>query len=168
MVGPFLILPLLNRPLRLSTILGGLLVVAIVFYRTRRPATGVVAALGWLCAYEVLFMLTGYLTHQPWSPSAADLFWQTSAIMGWVLLAHALGIRPNWQLVALFAVLWVGWIAVGFRSNWLGSPFVLGDEVWNVATKTVLALAYALGGVELRLRWAATARVGSLVRMTGR
>jgi hypothetical protein len=68
---------------------------------------------------------------------------------GWVVAAYVAGIRPHPWLLFAWGLLFLGWIAFGFRSNLYDHPgqFSIAQEAFNVATKDGLAAIFVIGGL---------------------
>jgi hypothetical protein len=131
-----------GQDVRVTTTITGALLFALVLWRTENPLRAAAATMAWLTLYEVCFLVTSTaLLGSPWR----DTFWQTFAILAWPLLAFALGLRPHPALLGAFGVGWLAWAATGLHANWPSGAFRLGDEIANVATKTILAGAYMAG-----------------------
>jgi hypothetical protein len=148
---PWIWLPLVG-PIRVSTVLAGLAIVAVILWRRRAPLVALVALLAWASAYEILYSATGTAMHG-WP--AGSFVWMTAAVGGWVVLSQVLGIVPDWRLLLAMALVWVLWILTGFNSNAPSSAgtngfsqgFSLSSEIFNELSKTILALAYLAGAL---------------------
>jgi hypothetical protein len=146
MQPPWIWLPLMG-PIRISTVVAGLVMVVAIQWRRHAPSTALIALMAWASAYEILYSATGTAIHG-WP--AANFVWMAAAVGGWVVLAQVWGITPNRWLLLAFAVVWVLWVLTGFNSNApsvAGTPgfpkaFSVSSEILNELTKTLLALAY--------------------------
>lgn len=127
-------------PFRVSTALTAIALGVWLLWRYRRWTAAVAGVMAWLAAYEVLYIGTGTLLHG-WPFSA---FLWTANLSAWVLLAWVIGVRPNPWLLLPFGASWLIWMAIGFVANTPGYPWRWDDEVINVITKSVLAVAYAV------------------------
>ena len=143
---PWIWLPLAG-PIRLSTVLTGLLMVVAMLWRHRGPLTALITLMAWLSAYEIAYQATGTALHG-WSP--AYFFWLSAAISGWVVLGLVRGIIPNRWLLLAVALVWAIWLLTGFHSNSsavAGTPgrsgaFSISGELLNELSKTLLGFAY--------------------------
>jgi len=134
-----------------STIVTALVIAALVTWRRRSPLTALITVMAWASAYEVGFVALGALFHG-WSPGY--LAWLAAALAGWIVLAQVRGVVPDLRLLLATAVLTLAWIATGFEAN---SAILAGpgcaracsplDEALNEGTKTLLGLAYLVGGL---------------------
>jgi len=151
-------IPVLATHVRLSTVLGGLLILALIGGVQRRPVRAAVATVAWLSLYEIVWEMTNVAwQHDSFSYG----FWIAAALTGWVVAAWALKVRPDVRVLVAFAVLWLFWQLLGFGYNWPGQthPVNVRDEVLNVATKTLLAIAYITPEFALRWRLPTVAKV---------
>lgn len=130
---------------RASTVLMAAVIVAVIAWR-RRSLWGVAVMLTWASAYEAIDQGTGVVLHQA---SLSYFVWTTAAYGGWLVLAWQRRIYPELWLTVLFVGLWAGWVLAGFHANVAGSSFVLRDELFNEATKTVLGVAFLAGALRL-------------------
>lgn len=154
MQPPWIWLPVVG-PIRISTVLAGLVIVVAIIWRRRAPLSALIALLAWASAYEILYSATGTAIHG-WP--AAGFVWMTAAVGGWVVLSQVRGIVPDWRLVLAMALVWGLWVATGFNSNApsvAGTPgfpkdFSVASEILNELTKTLLALAYLVGALRSR------------------
>jgi hypothetical protein len=175
--GPWLWLPLAG-PIRISTVVAAIVIVAIVLWRRRGPLLGLVTVMAWASFFEIAFNATGTVLHG-WP--VAYLAWLAAALGGWLLLATLLGVVPDGRWLAAVAAVWLIWMFTGFDSNAPSGPgpghpavFSVADEVLNELAKSLLALAYLTGalqrpaatagplgrvGFTLRSRWAWMSRV---------
>ena len=133
--------------IRVSTVLVALAILVCVGWRTRRPEVAVVAMMAWVSLYEVAWQGLTTLAHGGrWASEA----WFVAAVVSWVLLAHALGVRPDRRLLLISAAALLAWLAFGFDSNWAGQPpYDVRDEVLNEVSKTALGLAYLVGALRV-------------------
>lgn len=142
---------------RWSTVLTAVAIVLVITWQTRRPITAVVTALAWLSGFEILYQATGAVLHG-WS--LMTLTYTVTGTTGWLVAAYLLGVRPDVRLLVLFGIVWVVWIAAGYRSN-MPDRIITGadvtyswsDELLNVATKTVLAAALVVGLLRPKLKY---------------
>jgi len=132
--------------MRWSTLLMVLVILAVIGVLRRQPVIAVAAVAAWTGGFEVVYRLCDIARwHEWWGFNA--LLWEATALAGWVLAAHLLGIRPSpfWLTVTLagFGV----WITTGYTYNYVGQhyPFSAQGEIENVATKTAWAMAYLVG-----------------------
>lgn len=148
---PWVWLPVAG-PIRISTVLMSLVLVAVIAWRRRSSSTAVIAVMAWLSTYEILYQATGVVIHG-WS--LEYFLWMSAAVGGWVALSVLSGMAPDRWLLLATALVWMLWIVTGFNSN---SPTVAGPpgfpkdfsvlgEILNELTKTLLALAYLVGGL---------------------
>lgn len=148
MQPPWIWLPLIG-PIRISTVVAGLVMVVAILWRRHAPLTALIALMAWASAYEILYSATGTAIHG-WP--VANFIWMAAAVGGWVILAQVWGVVPNRWLVLAFVVVWVLWALTGFNSNapsMAGTPgfpkaFSISNEILNELTKTLLALAYVI------------------------
>lgn len=150
---------------RWSTVLTFAVVAAVIAWRRRNPLLGLVGAMSWLAGFEILYQATGAVVHG-WS--LLTLTYTITGTTGWLIAAAAFGLRIDYRVVAVFAVLWVVWLALGYDSNMPdriipGADRVFSgrDEAINVATKTLLAAALVVGS------WSRRDRQGGEVRAVG-
>jgi len=134
-----------------STIVTALVIAALVTWRHRSPLTAVITVMAWASAYEVGFVGLGTLLHG-WSPGY--LAWLAAALAGWIVLAQVRGVVPDIRFLLATAAVTLAWIATGFEANSaiLAGPgyareFSPLDETLNEGTKTLLGLAYLMGGL---------------------
>lgn len=133
-------------PVRISTVLGALIVWGVITWVRREPFTGYVVQTAWVSLFETIYHVVGIVGyHWPF----ANFFWATGAVAGWVILAAVLGIWPDWRISLLFALLMGIWIATGFHYNVAGqtTPINIRDEILNEAAKSTLGLAYLVGAL---------------------
>jgi hypothetical protein len=133
--------------MRLSTALMALAILLWVTWRTRRPYVAGVAVMAWISLFEMAWQACTTLAH---GGTWASEGWYVAAVISWVLLAHALGVRPDWRLLLVSAAALLAWLAFGFDSNYAGRPpYNIRDEVLNEVSKTALGLAYLLGALRV-------------------
>lgn len=145
MSGVWAVFPFVG-PIRLSTVLAFIATVVILTWFRRSLLVGLVAGMGWVSAFEIVYQAAGTLYGRH---DALHLFYLTFSMSGWVVAAYVAGIRPHpWMLVA-WSLLFLGWIAFGFRSNLYDHPgkFSVVQEAFNVATKDGLAAIFVIGGL---------------------
>jgi hypothetical protein len=145
MSGAWLVFPFIG-PIRLSTVLAFIATLAIVGWFRRSPLIALVAGMGWVSAFEIVYQAIGtiYGRHD-----ALHLFYLTFSMSGWVVAAHVAGIRPHPGLLIGWALVLVGWMAFGFQPNEFDQPgrFSLAQEAFNMATKDGLAAIYVMGAL---------------------
>jgi hypothetical protein len=140
---------------RWSTVATGAVLFATVLWQTRRPVGAVAVTMAWLCGFEILYQATGAVVHR-WSLGTLTL--TVAGTGGWLLLAYLLGVRPNRALTVVVVAVWIIWIALGFESN-MPDRIIPGaatvwswrDELLNVGTKTLLALALLTAAPSMRV-----------------
>jgi hypothetical protein len=145
MSGVWLILPFVG-PIRLSTILAFAATLAILTWFRRSFLLAFVAGMGWVSAFEIVFLaVTTLYGHY----AALQLFYLAFSMSGWVVAAHLIGVRPHPALLVAWAVLFLGWIAFGFQPNYFNEPgrFSVAQEIFNAATKDGLAAIYVIGAL---------------------
>lgn len=132
--------------MRWSTFLTAVVVLLLIGVVRRRPDLAVVAVVAWTGGFEVVYRFWDIVRwHEWWAWNS--WFWEAAALVGWVVLAHVIGIRPSpfWLTVTLacFAI----WISTGYTYNYTGQtyPFQVLPEIENVAAKTAWATAYLVG-----------------------
>jgi hypothetical protein len=131
---------------RWTTVITWAALFAVVAWRSRNPLKGVVVAMCWLSGYEILYEATGSVLHG-WS--LTSLMFTTAGTAGWLVAAFLWQLWPDWRVLAVFAVMWAVWIVAGYNSN-MPDRIIPGadvrwswsDELLNVGTKTVMALAF--------------------------
>jgi hypothetical protein len=156
MQPPWIWLPIVG-PIRISTVLAGIVMVVAILWQRRVLSTAVITLMAWASAYEILYQVTGAVVHG-WS--LTNVVWLGAAVSGWVVLGLVLGIIPDRRLLLLTAVVWVPWIVSGFNSNspatagtaGLPNDFNMAGEIFNELTKTLLALAYLVGALKVQPR----------------
>jgi hypothetical protein len=145
MSGVWVVFPFVGA-IRLSTVLAFIATVAILTWFRRSLLFGLVAGMGWVSAFEILYQAFGtiYGRHD-----ALHLFYLTFTMSGWVVAAYVVGIRPHPWLLFGWSLLFLGWIASGFHPNLFDHPseFSLTQELFNVATKDGLAAIFVIGGL---------------------
>jgi hypothetical protein len=145
MSGVWVVFPFVG-PIRLSTVLAFIATVAILAWFRRSLLVGLVAGMGWVSAFEIVYQAAGTIYGRQ---DALHLFYLTFTMSGWVVAAYMAGIRPHPWLVVAWSLLFVGWMAYGFRSNMFDHPgqFSVVQEAFNVATKDGLAAIFVIGGL---------------------
>ena len=151
MSGVWVVFPFVGA-IRLSTVLAFIATVAILTWFRRSLLVGLVAGMGWVSAFEIVYQAAGtiYGRHD-----VMHLFYLTFSMSGWVVAAYVAGIRPHPWLLVAWGLLFLGWIASGFQPNLFDHPgqFSVVQEAFNVATKDGLAAIFVLGGLApFRLR----------------
>jgi hypothetical protein len=147
--------------MRWTTLATGLAILVVIGLVRRRPDLAVVAAVAWAGGFEVTYGVVDTLYWHPadtakWTAEA----WQGAALVGWVLLAHALGIRPSPAWVAATVVAFAVWLTTipGLTSGFMYNAPQAGQtgrllvvpEIENVVAKTAWAVAYAVGAWRVR------------------
>ncbi len=159
---------LIESPLgmRWTTLATGVALLVVIGLVRRRPDLAVVSAVAWAGGFELTYGIIDTLYWHPrdaarWTAEA----WQAAALIGWVLLAHAMGIRPAPAWVAVTVIAFAVWLTTipgvtgGFVYNapqaGQTGPLLVVPEIENVAAKTAWAIAYAVGAwrVETRPFW---------------
>lgn len=132
--------------IRLSTILAFIATLVIVGWFRRSPLIALVAGMGWVSAFEIVYQAVGtvYGRHD-----ALHLFFLTFSMSGWVVAAYVAGIRPHPGLLVAWGLVFLAWMAYGFQPNEFDQPgrFSIAQELFNMATKDGLAAIYVLGGL---------------------
>ena len=145
MSGVWLVFPFIGA-IRFSTVLAFIATLAVVGWFRRSPVVALVAGMGWVSAFEIVYQAVGtvYGRHD-----ALHLFYLTFSMSGWVVAAYVAGIRPHPGLLIAWGLVFVGWMAVGFQPNEFDQPahFSIAQEAFNVATKDGLAAIYILGAI---------------------
>src|SRR6266567_8063331 len=147
---------LLESPfgMRWTTVLTAAAILVLIGIVRRRPDLAVVSVVAWIGGFEVVFRFFEVLRWQQWS-GLLDLAWMAAALVGWPILALALGIRPSPAWVAVTAIAFAVWITTGYDYN---LPQTAGGslrpirplpEVENVLAKTAWAMAYLVGAWRL-------------------
>ena len=141
----WLVFPFIGA-IRLSTVLAFIATLLIVGWYRRSPLVALVAGMGWVSAFEILFQAVGTLYGRH---DAQHLFFLTFSMSGWVVAAHIAGIRPHPLLLLAWGLVFLGWIASGFQPNLFDQPnrFSVVQEEFNMATKDGLAAIYVIGAV---------------------
>jgi hypothetical protein len=105
-----------------------------------------VTVVAWSALFEIVYQAVGIVGFH-WA--AGNWVWETGALAGWLILAGALGVWPDWRLLPLFVALMGLWIASGYHYNVAGqtAPINVRDELLNEASKGALALAYLVGAL---------------------
>ncbi|HEV1991742.1 MAG TPA: hypothetical protein VGR34_02610, partial [Candidatus Dormibacteraeota bacterium] len=105
MSGVWVVFPFVG-PIRLSTVLAFIATVAILTWFRRSLLVGLIAGMGWVSAFEIVYQAAGTLYGRH---DALHLFYLTFSMSGWVVAAYVAGIRPHpWMLVA-WSLLFLGW-----------------------------------------------------------
>ena len=151
MSGVWVVFPFVGA-IRLSTVIAFIATVAILTWFRRSLLVGLVAGMGWVSAFEIVYQAVGtvYGRHD-----AMHLFYLTFSMSGWVVAAYVAGIRPHPGLLAAWSLIFLGWIASGFQPNLFDHPgqFSVAQELFNMATKDGLAAIFVIGGLApFRLR----------------
>jgi hypothetical protein len=130
--------------IRLSTVLAFIATLLIVAWFRRSIFVALVVGMGWVSAFEIIYQAVGTLYGRH---DALHLFFLTFSMSGWVVAAYLAGVRPHPGLLAAWAVLFLGWLAIGFHPNLYDQPghFSLADEAFNMATKEGLAAIFVIG-----------------------
>src|SRR5258708_19417056 len=132
MSGVWVVFPFVG-PIRLSTVLAFIATVAILTWFRRSLLVGLVAGMGWVSAFEIVYQAAGtfYGRHD-----AMHLFYLTFSMSGWVVAAYVAGIRPHPWLLVGWALLFLGWIPFRFPSNLYAHPrhFSLPQQPSTVPT----------------------------------
>jgi len=137
--------------MRWSTFVTAVAILLLIGGVRRRPDLAIVAVVAWTGGFEVVYRFWDIVRWQEWW-AWTSWAWEAAALVGWVLLAHAIGIRPSpfWLTVTLacFGV----WISTGYVYNHTGQtyPFQPFAEIENVAAKTAWAMAYLVGAWRVR------------------
>ncbi len=145
MSGVWLVFPFIGA-IRFSTVLAFIATLAVVGWFRRSPVVALVAGMGWVSAFEIVYQAVGtvYGRHD-----ALHLFYLTFSMSGWVVAAYVANIRPHPGLLIAWGLVFVGWMAIGFQPNEFDQPahFSIAQEAFNVATKDGLAAIYILGAI---------------------
>jgi hypothetical protein len=142
--GVWFWLPVLG-PIRASTVIAALITFGAISFRRRNPWVALVVVLAWASAFEIVYDVVGVAAFNwPLSP----FVWQAAALLGWVILASVLGVRPDWRISMVFLTLMAAWAVTGFHLNQPGTSSIdLRAEVLNEAAKSTLAFAYLVGAL---------------------
>lgn len=145
MSGVWVIFPYLGA-IRLSTLLAFVATVVIVFWYRRSWLLALLAGMGWVSAFEIVWQGVATIEGQF---TALHLFYLAFSLSGWVVAAYVAGVRPHPVLLLAWALVFLGWIAYGFHPNGYRylAPFSIGQEVFNVLTKDGLAAIYVIGAL---------------------
>jgi hypothetical protein len=142
--------------MRWTTLATGIAILVVIGVVRRRPDLAVVTAVAWAGGFEAVYGILDTLYWHPadtvkWTAEA----WQTAALVGWVFVAHAIGIRPSGPWVAVTVIAFGVWLTTipgvtsGFVSNapqaGQTGPLMIVPEIENVVAKTAWAIAYAVG-----------------------
>jgi hypothetical protein len=142
--------------MRWTTLATGIFILIVIGLVKRRPDLAIVSAVGWAGGFELTFGIADTLYWHPtdtvkWIAEA----WQAAALIGWVFLAHAMGIRPSPTWVGITAAAFAVWLTTipGLTSGFIynapqtghDGPLLIIPEIENVVTKTSWAIAYAVG-----------------------
>src|SRR6202795_1106648 len=142
MSGVWLVFPFIGA-IRFSTVLAFIATLAIVGWFRRSPIVALVAGMGWVSAFEIVYQAVGtiYGRHD-----ALHLFYLTFSMAGWVVAAHVAGVRPPPALILAWGLVFLGWMASGFQPNLFDQPdrFSYLQEVFNVLAKDGLAAVYVI------------------------
>ena len=145
MSGVWLVFPFVGA-IRLSTVLAFIATLAIVAWFRRSLLVALVAGMGWVSAFEIVYQAVGtvYGRHD-----ALHLFFLTFSMSGWIVAAHLAGVRPHPGLLVAWGAVFLGWMASGFQPNLFDQPgrFSLVQEAFNMATKDGLAAIYVIGAL---------------------
>ena len=147
--------------MRWTTLATGIVILVVIGLVRRRPDMAIVSAVAWAGGFELTYGIVDTLYWHPadvakWNAEA----WQAAALIGWVLLAHAMGIRPSPPWVAVTVISFAVWMSTipgmtnGFISNspqaGQTGPLLVLPEIENVVTKTAWAMSYAVGAWHTR------------------
>ena len=145
MSGVWLVFPFIG-PIRFSTVLAFIATLLIVGWFRRSPVVALVAGMGWVSAFEIVYQAVGtiYGRHD-----ALHLFYLTFSMSGWVVAAYVAGIRPHPLWLFTWALVFLGWMAYGFQPNLFDQPghFSVAQEAFNMATKDGLAAIFVMGAL---------------------
>jgi hypothetical protein len=161
----WLVFPVIG-PIRLSTVLAFIATVVILACFRRSLLVGLVAGMGWVSAFEIVYQAVGTIYGRY---DALHLFYLTFSMSGWVVAAYVVGIRPHPVLLVAWTLVFLGWMAFGFQPNLYDHPrqFSVAQELFNMATKDGLAVIFVMGGLTpFRLR--ARAPAPSTLAITAR
>ena len=145
MSGVWVVFPFLPA-IRLSTVLAFVATLVIVTWVRRSPLLALVAGMGWVSAFEIVYQAVGTLYGRH---DAMHLFFLTFSMSGWVVAAYVAGIRPHPGSFIAWCLLFVGWVAYGFHPNLFDHPseFSVAQELFNMATKDGLAAIFVIGAL---------------------
>jgi hypothetical protein len=145
MSGVWLVFPFIGA-IRFSTVLAFIATLVLVGWLRRSAIVAVVAGMGWVSAFEIVYQAVGTLYGRH---DALHLFYLTFSMSGWVVAAYVANIRPHPGLLIAWALVFVGWMAYGFHPNEFDQPgsFSIAQEAFNMVTKDGLAAIYVLGAV---------------------
>jgi hypothetical protein len=142
--------------MRWTTLATGILILVVIGLVRRRPDLAVVSAVAWAGGFEAAF---GIVDTVYWHPGDVTRWiaeaWQAAALLGWVLLAYAVGIRPSAAWLAVSVVAFAVWLTTipGLTNGFVynapqaghNGPLLVLPEIENVVAKTAWAVAYAAG-----------------------
>lgn len=131
--------------MRWTTLLLAVTILALVGIGRLRPFIALVTVVAWTGGFEFTYRAFDILRwHEWWGWNAWA--WEAAALIGWVLLAHFVGIRPGGWSLAVAVATFAFWVATGFDSNILAPhrPFSWGSEIKNVIAKDSWGLAYGI------------------------
>src|SRR2546430_9881947 len=97
--------------MRWTTLATGIAILVAIGVVRRRPDLAIVSAVAWAGGFEATYGILDTLYWHPgdlvkWTAEA----WQTAALVGWVLLAHRMGIRPAPAWVAVTVIAFAVWL----------------------------------------------------------
>lgn len=132
--------------IRISTLAVLVLILAAGVVR-RRPVLGLCAAMAWLFGFEIAWQWTNNLLGRAGpggSINWVNIMVTTTEAAGWVIAAHALGLRPQRWLVVAMITGWIVWLGLGFPVNakMPHTGFSVEAELLNEGLKTLWGLAY--------------------------
>jgi hypothetical protein len=147
--------------MRWTTLVTGIVILVVIGLVRRRPDLAIVSAVAWAGGFEVTY---GVIDTLYWHPTDTAKWvaeaWQGAALIGWVVLAHAMGIRPSPTWVAVTVIAFAVWLTTipgvtdGFIYNapqaGQTGPLLVVPEIENVVAKTAWAMAYAVGAWRVR------------------
>lgn len=146
--GVYVFDPFLHHPIRLSTLVLAAAIVGIVTIVRRSLVLGLLVMAAWVTVFELAYSLTGFLLrHDLWMQiypnlKTEDFTWVMIGLAGWAWLAHVKGARPDSVLATVAIVIFVVWMIIGHGGNMLGQPIDWREEALNVASKSLLGIAY--------------------------
>ncbi len=140
-------------PIRLSTIVTLIVVLAFVAWRFRSEGlraalyNGVVAALFAVFLYDALFNLAGEFPPTDMLPPSGVALMVGSIVLGLLqAYRHFVSRRLSVTLFSALMLDWAVWQLTGFPFNLPSTqPLNLVEEAFNVTTKLLLSLGYAIG-----------------------